>query len=60
MSMIKCAGCDAMIDSDDDPDCFVEVGNMRRLHRTIAFCEPCRERREEELGDHSDAEGVKQ
>ena len=49
MSMVICEGCDALTDSDDDPDCFVEVGNMRRLHQTKILCQSCRERREEEL-----------
>ena len=44
MSMCVCESCDRYIDSDDDPDCFVEVGNMRRLHQTKVMCEPCRER----------------
>lgn len=44
MSIIICESCDRMIDSDDDPDCFVEVGNMRRMHQTAVYCEPCRER----------------
>lgn len=49
MSVVICQRCDALIDSDDDPDCFVETGNMRRLHETTILCEPCRERREEEI-----------
>lgn len=28
MSMCFCEGCDAPIDSDEDPECFV-VGNLR-------------------------------
>lgn len=44
MSMVICERCDAGIDSDNDPDCFVETGNMRRLHDTTIMCEPCRER----------------
>ena len=40
--------CDALFDSDDDPDCFVEVGNMRRLHKTEIVCEWCRELDEED------------
>lgn len=49
MSMCICSSCDAPIDSDDDPDCFIEVGNLRRFHKTIILCESCRGRREEEL-----------
>lgn len=43
MSMCVCESCDAYIDSDDDPDCFVEVGNMRRLNQTNVMCERCRD-----------------
>jgi hypothetical protein len=49
MSMCVCQDCDAYIDSDFDPDCFVEVGNMRRLHQTKILCERCREERQEDL-----------
>jgi ribosomal protein L37E len=44
MSMVICERCDAPIDSDADPGCFVETGNMRRLHETTIMCESCRER----------------
>ncbi len=55
-----------MIDSDDDPDCFVEVGNMRRYHVTKVLCENCREdlddrrRWEEEKADRCIAEMEKE
>ena len=49
MSMCICEACDAPIDSDDDPDCFVEVGNMRRMTFTKIYCESCRERMDAEL-----------
>jgi len=51
MSMIRCEGhsglCIDLIDSDADPDCFVEVGNMRRMDRTLVLCHACRDHREE-------------
>jgi len=43
MSMIRCEECDEIFDSDEDPECFVEVGNMRRLHQTKVICEYCRD-----------------
>lgn len=43
MSMCLCEDCGAFIDSDDDPDCFVEVGNMRRMTWTKIYCESCRD-----------------
>ena len=49
MSMVICEGCDALTDSDDDPECFVEVGNMRRLHKTEVMCENCRDYYYDEL-----------
>lgn len=45
MSMIACDGCSAFIDSDDDPFCFVEMGNQRRAHVEVVWCESCRERK---------------
>lgn len=44
MSICVCEKCDHYIDSDYDMDCFVEVGNMRKLHKEIVMCEPCREK----------------
>ena len=44
MSMVICERCDTLIDSDDDPECFCEIGNMRRLNQTIVLCENCRDR----------------
>lgn len=48
MSICTCSNCARYIDSDDDPECFVEVGNMRRYHETIILCETCREERDDE------------
>ena len=45
MSMAMCKDCDRIFDTDDDPDCFIEVGNMRRYTEIIMVCEPCREKR---------------
>ena len=44
MSMVICETCDRLIDSDDDLDCFIEVGNMKRWHKTEVMCEVCREK----------------
>ena len=49
MSMVKCNDCGGTFSSDNDPDCFVEVGNMRRMNETIILCDQCRERREMEF-----------
>ena len=57
MSVVICERCDSWIDSDYDPDCFVEIGNMRRLPKTIILCEPCRERADRDSGpeyEHED------
>ncbi len=42
MSMIRCDRCDQVFDSDADPDCFVEVGNMRSQTQIATICERCR------------------
>jgi hypothetical protein len=41
MSMIRCDLCENLIDSDDDPECFVE-GNP-----SGCFCKSCRDQAEE-------------
>lgn len=48
MSMCVCEVCDGPIDSDDDPECFVYVGNYKRLHGERIMCGLCRERYWEE------------
>lgn len=42
MSMIRCDLCESLIDSDDDPECFVE-GNP-----SGCFCKSCRDQAEQE------------
>lgn len=41
MSMIGCEACGHLIDSDDDPDCFVEVPWLNLADKV--WCEGCRE-----------------
>ncbi len=43
MSIERCESCCRPIDTDFDSECYVEVGNMRRMTWTIALCEPCRD-----------------
>ncbi len=49
MSMVKCNDCGGVFNSDIDPDCFVEVGNIFRIHKEIILCEMCRNNREREF-----------
>jgi hypothetical protein len=44
MSMDTCQLCGRIVDTDDDPDFYVELGNMRRLHKTIGLCDLCRDK----------------
>lgn len=63
MSMIACDKCESYIDSDEDPDCFIEhLGT--KFPDTVA-CESCRERMGEEqdrqdhfMGIHESQAGV--
>lgn len=43
MSMVMCERCDRMIDSDDDPDCFVENPGLPGSMGDQVLCEWCRE-----------------
>lgn len=40
MSMVRCDDCSRPIDSDDDPDCFIETSPTT----TVCLCETCRDR----------------
>ena len=62
MSMCICSKCDAAVDSDIDPDCFVEKPNYTNTAQPanpqakekieyITVCETCRE----EEGEEDDA-----
>lgn len=42
MSIERCEGCCALIDTDFDSECYVEIGNMRSMTHTMALCEVCR------------------
>ena len=42
MSLISCDDCTSIIDSDEDPDCFLEVG---KYPEDIVLCQWCREKR---------------
>lgn len=44
MSMVICHRCDNLIDSDDDPDCFIPLGEGR----TRVYCEACRDEPEDD------------
>lgn len=54
MSMIRCDSCSELIDSDDDPSCFVEVGNMRSQTKDMVLCESCRDRLDEHVTEPPD------
>ena len=46
MSMVMCEQCETLIDSDDDPDCFVEVLVKRNQHVEEIYCRACRQEME--------------
>ena len=52
MSMVTCDECGEFIDSDDDPDCFVEVQRLNMQEKV--WCETCREEQDDERGDAGD------
>lgn len=42
MSIVRCDRCVGQIDTDQDHECEVYVGNYKRLHATKILCEKCR------------------
>ena len=58
MSIVRCTGCGAAIETDEDPQYLVEVGNMRRLTWEVAMCRHCRDEMDDsrlawEMADNS-------
>ena len=52
MSLTQCTGCDHIIDSDEDTDCFSDERVTDRPNWEGALCVFCRERIEEEEMPH--------
>ena len=48
MCMTQCHDCGTLVDTDDEPEAYVEVGPMKRNPDYICLCRLCREEREEE------------
>ena len=49
MSIDTCKDCGDPVDTDNDTDCYVYVGNYKRLHDTICLCPRCRDKHYTEL-----------
>lgn len=52
MSCVRCQKCRDIVDSDYDPDCFIELPKLpdERWAQTIELCETCRENYVDEDG----------
>ena len=42
MSIDRCAKCGDLVDTDANPDAYVEIGNMRAQTEFICYCPECR------------------
>lgn len=43
MSIDRCANCGDLVDTDAEPEAYVEIGNMRAQIETRCLCRDCRE-----------------
>lgn len=51
MSIDRCSRCSELVDTDEEPEAYVDVSNQRRGPEDWqCFCRRCRERREDEIG----------
>lgn len=48
MSIDRCRSCGCLVDTDADPDAYVDLGNQRGLEDLACLCCDCRERIHEE------------
>lgn len=52
MSIVRCDRCSTRIDTDQDTECEVYVGNYKRQHTTEYLCEACRYQLEADADYH--------
>ncbi len=48
MSIDRCSRCDDLVDTDAEPEAYVQIANMRNREEYICLCRGCRERYEDE------------
>jgi hypothetical protein len=48
MSIDRCSKCSALVDTDDEPESYIQIANMRSREEWICLCRGCRERYEDE------------
>lgn len=55
MSFMRCAHCDDLVNTDNEPEAFVEVIDFGDdgATRTVCLCTACRNELELELGDEN-------
>lgn len=54
MSIDRCADCGRFVDTDDEPEAYIDAPGFGGAPETICCCEPCRDKREAEA-DKRDA-----
>lgn len=56
MSIDRCSRCGDLVDTDDEPEAYVQIGNMRNREEYICLCRHHREQYEDERGGPDDLE----
>jgi hypothetical protein len=54
VSIDRCSRCGDFVDTDNEPEAYVEIGNMRAQTETVCLCRHHREEHEEELERQAD------
>lgn len=48
MSVDRCSRCSALVDTDNEPEAYVQIADMRKREEYICLCRGCRDDRERE------------
>lgn len=56
MSIDRCSRCGDLVDTDNEPEAYVQIGNMRNREEYICLCRHHREQYEDERGGPDDLE----
>lgn len=48
MSIDRCSRCSELVDTDDEPEAYVQIADMHKREEYICLCASCREKYEDE------------
>jgi hypothetical protein len=51
MSVDRCSRCSELVDTDNEPEAYVQIADMRKREEWVCLCRDCRDQREDERSE---------